>query len=322
MDPGEPMEICPPSLPSLAHYPGKLYPGAWVCNSALCPIKFPHTVGLFMLDGKAPQARDIMVFGGSNPPKFCWDAYDRCCAGTGTLEDVRTVQIFRDLHGQVNTALWYAQGHIWMEQLERRKYESQILNHKVPQLNSGRGEAVTTTKVDIREAPEAAHTEVVTPGTRAVAIKKTTTTLKATVTEAPEAAQTRGVTSGTRAAAIKKTSTTPKATVMEAPEAAQTGVVASGTRTAIIKETGTTPKTTAKRAPEAVLKRKLSTEKSGTRKATIEKVNPVADAEVMEVVMEVATGIEAEESRTTDTVSFQTSSQSHSPRSASTHITG
>lgn len=71
--PGEPMEICPPSLP-LAHCPGKLYPGAGACNSPLCPVKYPHALGLFMLDGKPPRAQDVMVFRGSNLPRFCLDA--------------------------------------------------------------------------------------------------------------------------------------------------------------------------------------------------------------------------------------------------------
>ncbi|MCJ1464127.1 hypothetical protein MMC07_002740 [Pseudocyphellaria aurata] len=153
---GEPMEICPPNLPSLAQYLGKLYPGAW---------DYSCSTG-------SPLQREILWFlGGSNPPKFCWDAYERCCAGIGTIEDLRTVQIFRDPHGQVNIAVWYAEGQRWMEQLEQREHEPPIISRTVPQVNNGRGgrysedghdqrggsevaqiKAVATIKADTREA--------------------------------------------------------------------------------------------------------------------------------------------------------------------------
>ena len=127
----DPMDICPMSPSPFArvletnsklrfstrHNPEG--PDSRTCTSPICPIKFPHAAGLYLQNGRAPTAQDSTVFGGSNPPKFCWLAYEKCAAGAGTELDIRTVQSFREIHGNsADPWRWAAEDQRWAQQIQ------------------------------------------------------------------------------------------------------------------------------------------------------------------------------------------------------------
>lgn len=145
------MEICPPSPVGIFSRENSIIPnprfsnrythegsGIPACISPLCPITFPHASGQYLQNGKPPPEQARTVFGGSNPPKFCWMAYERCAGGIGTENDVRIVLAFRELHAnRPHPWAWAAEEQRWT-QLRQRLFQEEVVTDAIPS-NRGRG---------------------------------------------------------------------------------------------------------------------------------------------------------------------------------------
>ncbi|MCJ1426418.1 hypothetical protein MMC29_004321 [Sticta canariensis] len=174
----DPMDICPMSPSPFARpnqndtnlrFSTRTKPGGTemqTCTSPICPINFPHAAGLFLQNGRGPRAQDITVFGGSNPPKFCWLAYEKCAAGAGTETDIRIVQSFREVHGNsTDPWAWAAEDQRWAQQIQRAGPEDVALSQGTEADTEAGTEAdIKPTvrlgiKVDIKANNTAADTE-------------------------------------------------------------------------------------------------------------------------------------------------------------------